>query len=235
MSISAAKILQARTYILAHPTESKSEQVIGSGLSESTIARARRDLIEEGRLPAPRNAPVKEAPKPKAVADQPAAPAKSPAPATKGMLDHKALLDLAQMIDALVDLGDEDEINRRLSKQALTFALRTDLHPDTRMTASMQYHKLKDQAKAKDLGPGKPKTYALALGRLKDMHQACGVKMVLTSLRESFGTDALLAALKDVFGMEDTADAPSPEAAALVASPSPSAPLQAPGASDHNA
>ena len=201
ISIGAARLAQARNYIIAHPLESKSQMVLGSGLSESTIARARRALVSEGLIPEPRNAqprgPLPRRPepevhsataevKPASEAVAPPAEPKKSAKSGPGLLDHEALKALADMVDKAIDSGDDESIQKKLAKQALTFAFRTDLHPDTRMSASQMYYKLRDMGKAKDLGPGKPQTYEDGVARLTEMHIACGPQMVLDAVHRAF-------------------------------------------------
>lgn len=197
ITLVAARLQQARNYILTNPTHSKSQCVLATGCSDATVARARRDLILEGLLAPPRNAPVAKAvsvPEPKAT--QPTEPsgtvapppAVSPAPAkgSSGLLDHAAMLELAAMVDAAVESGDDEAIHKKLIKQCLTFAFRPDLHPDTRMTASQMYGKLRDMARLKELGPGKPKTFVLGTDRLADMLTACGPEMTMAAVAKAF-------------------------------------------------
>jgi len=194
-SLVAVRLEQARTYILQNPTHSKSQCVLATGCSDATVARARRDLILEGLLAPPRNAaprtaePGSKAAQPteaKTAVDTPP-PAKSTAPAKgSSLLDHAALVELAKMIDDLVDAGDDETIHRRLIKQCLTFAFRPDLHPDTRMSASQMYGKLRDMARAKELGPGKPKTFTIGVERLTDLLIACGPEMAMASIQKAF-------------------------------------------------
>lgn len=194
-SLATARLKQARAYILANPTMTKSQIVLLTGLSDSTIARARRDLVTEGLLQASRNAPVQE-PTPDTIAGQPEEAAENtPAPETtvkrpvKGgtsILDHAAMMQLAEMIDTAVESGDDAYIQKMLIKQCLVFALRTDLHPDTRMTASQMWGKLRDMARAKDLGPGKPKTRADAVLRTRDMLIAVGPEITVEAVRLAF-------------------------------------------------
>jgi hypothetical protein len=197
MSLAAARLKQAREFLLAHPDMSKSQVVTATGLSDSTVARARRDLVAEGRIAQARNTPVvvpepqaTQPTKPKGTVDPPPAVSAAPAvgvPSKAGsLLDHAALVELASMVDELVEAGDDEVIHKKLIKQCLIFALRPDLHPDTRMSASQMYGKLKDMARAKELGPGKPKTFAIGKARLTDLLVACGPEMVLAAVHDAF-------------------------------------------------
>ncbi len=194
VSLAAARLRQARVYLLANPHASKSQAVMATGLSDSTIARARRDLVDEGILAPARNAPVEPVSPPEPVAAQPTEGAPSedksrPVKSTaKGNAtpDHEAMRTLAEMVDTAVNSGDDESIQKMLLKQCLVFAFRPDLHPDTRMTASQMWGKLRDMAKAKDLGPGKPKTRVDAVLRLRDMLIAAGSEITIEAVHLAF-------------------------------------------------
>jgi len=202
MGLRAYRFQQAREFILAHPAWSKSRIALATGLADSTIARARRELVAEGKLEPARNqpptltAPASHVAAAEAGEVEPAEPEK-PSPKQRGgtVLDHEAMLALANMVDGVVDSGDDELVQKMLIKQCIVFALRTDLHPDTRMSASQMWNKLRDMAKKKDLGPGKPKTQADAIARLKDMDTAVGLDLALAAMIESFGFTVLANAL----------------------------------------
>jgi hypothetical protein len=242
ISIGAARLRQAREFIVLHPDMSKSQLVAATGLSDATIARARRDLVSEGTIPAARNTPVRD-PKPETEPTQSAPPeggsstppsAKSPSPTKGGMLDHEALMELAAMIDAAVDSGDEEMIQKKLIKQCLTFAFRLDLHPDTRMSASQMYHKLKDMAKARALGPGKPITYAAGVARLADMHRTCGPQMVMDAIKLAFEVKENANAEQSSLQQPVEKAASATSSSSVEPSVASSSPPQAPGAPVNN-
>ena len=194
---------QAKAYILLHQDESKIEQSIGSGLPERTIARARAELIYEKKLPAPRNKtgrppkpktktvkfihieqaapPVVESPSP---AD-PLPPAPSP-PSSGSLLDNEAMKALSALIDEASEEQDDTLVHKRLLKQCLMFAFDTRLHPDTRMSASTLWNKLKDQTRARELGPGKPKTREDATARMAELMFAVGAEITLAAVNRVF-------------------------------------------------
>ncbi len=187
-----AHMQRARNYILAHPADSKAQAALGTGLSESTIARARRELVAEGVLPKSRGAYGDKAPPPMLPPDD-RTPETAPTPPTivagkrgDALLDHDAMLTLSQMIDEAVDAGDDEAIHKRLIKQSLMFAFRPDLHPDTRMSASQMWGKLKDMAKAKDLGPGRPMNRADAVRRTADVLVAVGPEITVEAVHLAF-------------------------------------------------
>lgn len=180
---------RARAWVLSHPDESKAVQAAGANVSEGTIAAVRRDLIAEGKLPASRKSRNVSAPPENASSDIPAAPAPPP-----GMLDHAAMLALADIAD-LEDLDDE-EIQKRMLKQCIRFAFDTKLHADTRMSASNQWAKLRDQVKAKDLGPGFPMKRTDALARYKDLTASIGdIDLCVQALFAAYPIDQVVAAI----------------------------------------
>ena len=242
VTLAQARYQKARAWMLMHPEMSKSQVSKALGVSDATVARARRDLVEEGLFPKARNAPA-PTPVPKflpAVVREPvpvppvaAAPEPPPRPqaapakltdhagmkkladAAPGGADIAAFADLAAMIDEAIESGDHEAIQKKLLKQCLMFAMRPDLHPDTRMSASQMYNKLRDMAKAKDLGPGKPKNFAAGLTRLTELHAAVGIEMTFQAALAAFGPEAILASLRALFDVKEAQDdeAPSNEPA----------------------
>jgi hypothetical protein len=205
MASNTPKSDKARAYILAHPDESKSVQAAGAGCSEQLIAEMRRALIAEGKL-----APSRKA---MSVTDVPLAPA-PPA----GMLDHQAMQALAD-IASLEDLDDE-EVQKRMLKQCVKFAFDTNLHADTRMTASVQWGKLRDAVRTKDLGPGPPLTREAARGRLADLQKSIAdVDLVVEALFRAYPAAVLFPALNAVLGVSDVVDSEAVVAANPSSSP----------------
>jgi hypothetical protein len=195
---------RAKAYILAHPDESKEQQALGCEVSTSLVALARAELIRDGKLaPSRKNQPQSSTSLAKkfrgAASDTPHAPAdRSSAegdpvgerpPETPGkpagMLDHAAMTAMADMIEK-IDAMDDDEVYRRLLKQSIAFAFDVNLHPDTRMSASQMWAKLRDQAKSKNLGPGPPVNFESGVARLADLFEACGAPMVLAAVNVAF-------------------------------------------------
>lgn len=248
VSIGAARIRQAREFLVIHPDMSRSQVSASTGISEATIARARRDLVAEGTLSPARNAPPQPQellprtpdPDPSAIADAaereggapPAAPPPSKKVGANTLLDSAALMELAAMADEAIESGDDETIQKKLSKQALVFAFRIDLHPDTRMSASQMYYKLKDMAKAKDLGPGKPKTYAIGVDRLSDMMVACGPEMTMAAVHKAFEVKEAQADVKQPPPQQQET-APAAPQETVEPSVTPPAPVEAPRAPDN--
>lgn len=189
-TLAKAKYQRARAYILAHPDESKAQQAANAEVSQSLIASARADLVREGLiLPSRKTPEVEDAPKSEAEPEKlPILPTPKKSKSDKQvaeLLDDDAMRTLAAMMDEIDDLGDEDVL-KRLQKQCLSFAFNPRLHPDTRMSASQMWAKLKDQAKTKDLGPGTPLNFEEATGRLRDLMEACGPEITLAAVNAAF-------------------------------------------------
>jgi len=170
---------RARAYILAHPDESKTVQAAGANCSLSTVATVRRELQEEGKLVPHRKTPAGTA-----------------SDGDPSLLDHKAMVALAEM-EEFADL-DDDEIQKRMLRQTVRFAFDPKLSADTRMAAHTAWQKLKDNAKAKDLGPGPPMTRPLALARLTDLTTAVDdVTMVVEALFASYPAADVISAISE--------------------------------------
>jgi hypothetical protein len=179
------KLQHARDYILGHPDESKEQQAAGASCSVALIAIARKALIDEGKLPASRKAVAAPAP----VTDVPA----NPTPPA-GLLDSQAMQALADI--TLYEDMDDDEVQRRMLTQCIRFAFDPKLHADTRMSASIQWQKLRDLAKTKDLGPGIPMTRAVAFDRYKDLTMALAdVDLVVEVLFASYASSDVVRAI----------------------------------------
>jgi len=184
---------RAKAYILAHPTESKEEQARGSDTSVATVASVRVDLIRDGLLQPSLKARQANIPAPRNLSDLPALPTEPPtegAPADPkkpaGLLDHDAMMALADMVDLEKDALSDEEVLKRLIKQALRFAFDPRLHPDTRLSASQFWGKLRDMAKAKNLGPGIPINFEAGTQRLADLLEACGPEMTMAAVHLAF-------------------------------------------------
>ena len=174
---------RAKEYILAHPDESKKQQASALGVSTMTVARARRDLVLEGKLPASRKA--KEPPKPPVEGESTPPPIKSDA-----LKDQRAMETLSRMLDEMENL-DDAEVHKRLLKQCIRFAFDPNLHADTRMSASQMWSKLKDQQKAKDIGPSAQMQFDDAVIRLSDLMRATGAKITLAAVNMAFDEGGL--------------------------------------------
>ena len=193
----------ARTEYLRHPDMSIAEVSKATGVATRTVARARAELVKEGLLPQGRNATTSAAdavvlslmaesgskpPMPEPAAEGPPSP---PSPDPMGLSAAGATIDgeaLRQMNTMLDDLSDEDDevTRKRMLKQVKRFAFDPNLHPDTRMSASQLWAKLLDMQRSKDLGPGVPVTFELAVKRCTDFLRACGAKVAVPSFYAAF-------------------------------------------------
>lgn len=185
------KLGQAKTYVLAHPTESKQQQAAGANVSVTLIAQARRELIAEGKLEPSRKADPFA--KPPDVAKDLAKPALGPPTRpsrTGGTLDHDAMAAIGEMVDAMMENGDDTTVQKALIRQCLIFANNPSLHPDTRMSASQMYMKLKSLSQTRDLGPGKPMTRQAAIERLRDLLIAAGPVITRAAINLAFNRES---------------------------------------------
>jgi hypothetical protein len=189
-----AKQSRIKEYILSHPDESKAQQALSTGVGVRTIARARADLVAEGLLPADRKVFRRASAQPAGSA-QDEVPSEEPrAAASKepGLRDHAAMKALANLIDSAAGEEDESLIVKRLLKQCLTFAFDPSLHPDTRMSATQQWAKFKDQTKTRTLGPGNPKTQDDAIARLSELDVAVGPTVAVKALTTAYDFRSIL-------------------------------------------
>jgi hypothetical protein len=205
-SLRQVRLERAKSYILDHPDESKEQQALGCDVSTSLVALARAALIRDGLLaPSRKNQPQTSTSLAKkfrgAASDTPHAPGDRSSPdgdpvgerppetpsKPAGMLDHAAMTAMADMI-AVTDGPEMDdaEVHRRLLRQSLTFAFDSKLHPDTRMSASQLWAKLKEQTKSRNLGPGAPVSFESGVSRLSELMVACGPTMTLAAVNSAF-------------------------------------------------
>jgi hypothetical protein len=174
------RLTRAKTYILAHPDESKKQQALGAEVSEAMIAIARRELVSEGKLEPGRTTAIDKRPKPAS------APALAPPAPPSGMLDHAAMVQIANIEAMLADDADPELISKAMLKQAIRFAFDPNLHADTRMSAQTLWGKLSDRQREKQLGPQAPISFEAGARRLADLMLACGPKMTTNALHLAF-------------------------------------------------
>lgn len=182
---------RAKEYVLAHPDMSKAEQALGAGVAIATIAAVRSALVRDKLIPASRKQNMTGVPPqrpPRSITDIPSTTSsvETGLGGTSALRDDAAMRAIAAQDDILdANLSDE-EVVKRLLRQNLLFASDTSLHPDTRMTASQQWVKLRDLAKEKNLGAGKPVTFEVAVERLGALMLACGADITLAALRATY-------------------------------------------------
>jgi len=171
---------RAREYILAHKDESIKEQAMGADCSEPLISLVRRELVAEGLLTVGRST-RKTAPAPK-----PTAPlVESPTPPAQ-MLDHTAMQAIADMAALTDDKATDEQVSSAMLKQCIRFAFDPNLHPDTRMSASQMWAKLKERQREKQLGPRAPMTFEAASRRMADLMIAAGAKVTTAAIHLAF-------------------------------------------------
>ncbi len=224
----------ARDYYLRHPDASINDVSRATGISLRTVARAREVLVKEGLLQAGRHAETMADAAVLAAATQSLAaegppvetgqapenePAAEPQPRAvrrpKGdLLDDEAMREMAGMLDEMADSEDVETTRKRMLRQTQRFIFDPSLHPDTRMSASQLWAKLVEMARAKDLGPGKPLTLAVAIERCEDFMTACGPAVYVPALNN------LIAKMEGRPGAQATdVQAPAPTGATEAAGP----------------
>jgi hypothetical protein len=229
VSLAQAKIESVKRFILQHPAAKDFEIIDALRCSRRTIAYARADLVQMGLIPAPR----KRVPKSEPALVAPVQPI-SGSSVPEGTVVSSAAEDtyagsivtpatVMMLASGPVDDPEETdlEIQKRMTREAKKMAFDPKLHPDTRMSAMQLWVKLKDAARARDLGPGVPKTYEDAVTRCMDMFRACGIKMVLDAFQRLWGLNLIIEAIEN-FLKKEPADEVQPEAVEQADAPSPS-------------
>jgi hypothetical protein len=102
------------------------------------------------------------------------------------LTDAKQLLELANSDILDFGLDSEEDTRKKLLKQVQLLALDPGVHPDTRLSATQVWVKLKDIARAKDLGPGLPRSREEIIDRLIRIMQAVGANLSITALEAAF-------------------------------------------------
>jgi len=218
-SMQAGKLAKATAFFLQNPNASIADCEMATGFSNRTCAQARSNLAAKGLMTSGRNRKPRE-PRPDEQGPIPTeAPNEGPtAPGSAAALPDGTLLDDAGMraladpnTGFLADLDlDDEETRKKLLREVKRIAFDAASHPDTRLSATQVWLKLKDMAKTRELGPGVPLTRVAAIARLKDLISAVGLEMALEALLLAFGIARLVAALYKLTGMETT-DGQSPE------------------------
>lgn len=178
-----------RAYFLQHPDASIKDAAKALGVSERTAAQVRSELAEKGLVTPGRNRVVRP-PKQPVILPEPPAPGhvapEEPTPTT-GLLDDQTMRRLADPNTSLQDLDlDDDETRKILLREVKKLAFSPLTSPDTRLSATQVWLKLKDMAKSRELGPGKPLTHATALSRLVALLRAVGAEFALAAMYEAF-------------------------------------------------
>lgn len=160
-------------------------------ISRPTVSLIRRYLRERHLIPPSRRGrntlgkvePILAGHLTAASADPvPAPPQESAAPFPS--ITGEELLSIG--VPEFTDENDE-ETRKRLLSRCRAIALDPDMHPDTVLSASQVYIKLKDAVRAKSLGPGRPVTHEDAVARLASLMHACGPIIVHEAITSAFG------------------------------------------------
>lgn len=195
------------------------------GVSERTIAQARSELATDGLLKPGRNlGRRKPAREPVPVPDSsligtagavlfgtPPVPTGTPAPRDPDrLLSDEELMRAADpnvsLADEIDDLDDE-ETRKRLLREIKRLAFDPNTHDDTKLSATQVWLKLKDMAKAKDLGPGRPLTRAVALERLTSLHRAVlDCRLVVEGAIAAYGPQLVVDSIYALLGIKEPTD-----------------------------
>lgn len=177
----------ARNYLIKNPDASIAEAAKATNMGERTIARARKQLVDEGVLPGGRNAePAPEAPSSSVEPVAPAAPTKA-GKSGNALLDAQAMKELDEMLNAVEEDEDDAESQKKMLRQVKRMAFDLRLHPDTRMSAMQMWGKLRDMTAARTLGPGKPLNEEAAIDRLVLLFEAVGADIAVKAMYKAFG------------------------------------------------
>lgn len=190
---------RAIAYYIAHPDASQKDVMNALKISYNTASSARRSLVAKGILNGHRRG---SAIPPKSDDPPPPPPPKStepsaPVPVVKPgeTLDDTAMREIATVDMALDDDETDEDAQKRMLAMVKSIVFNPKLHPDTRLTATQVWQKIKERALRRDLGPGKPMTYEAARDRLSDQMTACGLVLTIDALFKTYRPDEVAAAL----------------------------------------
>lgn len=161
------------------------------GISKPLVSIIKRTLRERGIIPPPRRGrkPLREVETLLTESHSPASGEKSP---VKPQDDAPSLsiitpAELAALGATEFTDENDEETRKKLLARCRAIALDPEMHPDTVLSASQVYIKLKDAVRAKSLGPGRPLTHEDAVARLARLMSACGPTIVHEAITSAFG------------------------------------------------
>jgi hypothetical protein len=245
----AAKLGKATAWFLQNPNASITDAAMAlPAISERTCAQARSNLAAKGLLIPGRNRFEASGRERKAPDEQRTVPtADPPIPVPLGPDRALALPDGTLLDDAnmraladpnsgfLADLDlDDEETRKKLLREVKRIAFDVEAHPDTRLSATQVWLKLKDMAKTRELGPGVPLTREAAVTRLKDLISAVGLELAVEALLLAFGIARLVTALYKLTQLETPPDERQVPADEVSAPLGPAGTGSAPGGEDHD-
>lgn len=152
-----------KALMLADPNLSNIEIQRQTGASLRIVSYARAALRKEGLLPQSR----------KSALDYSSLPAENLSPEDLKTLEN---------VDLEEEFGDDDAVRTKIVRSVQRMALNPKLSPDTRLSASQIWVKLKDVSKEDELGPGPPRTEVEIIDRLLKLFEAVGHRTVLKAL-----------------------------------------------------
>lgn len=184
------------------------------GVSERTIAQARSELATDGLLKPGRNLGRRKPAREPVPVPEPSVPVGTPP--SEAPRDPDRLLsdeELMRAADPNVSLADEiddlddEETRKRLLREIKRLAFDPNTHDDTKLSATQVWLKLKDMAKAKDLGPGRPLTRAVALERLTSLHRAVlDCRLVVEGAIAAYGPQLVVDSIYALLGIKEPTD-----------------------------
>ena len=111
----------------------------------------------------------------------------------KELTDGKEMQELAISDPSKLDIDDiditDDQMQKKLLKQVQLMAFDPSLHPDTRLNAINIYAKVKDIARAKDLGPGPPRSQDEIIERLVRILRGVGPTLSIKAVHYAFPSE----------------------------------------------
>jgi len=165
-----------KKWLEKHPNASIKETIEGTKTSKRTVERARIELMEDGLLTPSRRAILDGEPD-----------------YSNQTLDTQTLQNIAktitsdesnEIIEAAEDYDEETRL--KMLKEVKNIALNSGAHPDTRLSAIQIWAKLKDIAKAKDIGPGPPRNEQEIIDRLSRIMVGVGPTLTIKALDFAF-------------------------------------------------
>jgi hypothetical protein len=161
-------------------------------LSQPTVSNIRRELRERNIIPPSRRGgnPLSGRvetlltvdPSAASVDERPVSPQEPASPLPSITPTELLAIGATEFTDE-----NDEETRKKLLARCRAIALDPGMHPDTVLSASQVYIKLKDAVRAKSLGPGRPLTHEDAVARLARLMSACGPNIVHEAITSAFG------------------------------------------------
>lgn len=172
-------------YVLRNPRAPLKEIAKEIGASLGLVSHIRAEMARKGMVaPLTKHSTTRGSILPKFTP-----PVKIETLETDQILDGEMVKKLAESENILEDIDlNDDEMQKKLLKQVQLMAFDASLHPDTRLNAINIYAKVKDIAKAKDLGPGPPRNEEQIIERLVRIMRAVGPSLTVKSVHYAFPT-----------------------------------------------